>query len=151
MTCTKIDYEKLTRIAKSVTRQYQDTQLTEDFTQEVLIAAFNGRKATVKQLLVDYLRQEFGDNRYNKDRSLKFANLVSLEEYMDTSTIEYKEEEFLEIVDLLDGNDRTVLMLLYKWGFSFKEVGEVLDVSESRVSQIHKEISKRLVTKMARC
>lgn len=151
MTCTKIDYEKLTRIAKSITWQYHDEQLTEDFTQIVLLANFNGRKASVGQLLIDFLRQEFGDNRYNRNRNLKFANLISMEEYMDTGVMDYKEDEFLEIIDLFEGDNRTVLMLLYKWGFSMKEVGEVLGVTESRVCQIHKELSKRLVNKMARC
>jgi len=32
----------------------------DDFSQNVLLAAITGRKATLKQLMVDYIRSEFG-------------------------------------------------------------------------------------------
>lgn len=50
-------------------------------------------------------------------------------------------EEKLEIltkaIDMLKEKDRLVLSLYYYEGFNLKEIGKVLEVSESRVSQLH--------------
>ena len=40
--------------------------------------------------------------------------------------------------------ERLVLMLYYFEGMTMAEIGSVLNLSESRVSQIHKEILQRL-------
>lgn len=54
-------------------------------------------------------------------------------------TLEEKEEiEFLaKAIDLLNEKDKTVLSLYYYEGFTLKEIGKVLEVSESRVCQLH--------------
>jgi RNA polymerase sigma factor for flagellar operon FliA len=54
-------------------------------------------------------------------------------------TLEEKEEiEYLgKAIDTLNDKDKTVLSLYYYEGFTLKEIGKVLEVSESRVCQLH--------------
>lgn len=54
-------------------------------------------------------------------------------------TLEEKEElEYLsKAIELLNDKDKTVLSLYYYEGFTLKEIGKVLEVSESRVCQLH--------------
>jgi RNA polymerase sigma factor FliA len=53
--------------------------------------------------------------------------------------LEEKEEiEYLaKALDNLNEKDRTVLSLYYYEGLTLKEIGKVLEVSESRVCQLH--------------
>lgn len=53
--------------------------------------------------------------------------------------LEEKEElEYLaKSLDMLNEKDKTVLSLYYYEGFTLKEIGKVLNVSESRVCQLH--------------
>jgi RNA polymerase sigma factor for flagellar operon FliA len=41
-----------------------------------------------------------------------------------------------------------VVVLYYDYGMNLREIGEVLNVSESRVCQIHSQATSRLRTKM---
>lgn len=54
-------------------------------------------------------------------------------------TLEDKEEiEYLsKALEILNDKDKTVLSLYYYEGFTLKEIGNVLNVSESRVCQLH--------------
>jgi RNA polymerase sigma factor for flagellar operon FliA len=54
-------------------------------------------------------------------------------------SLEEKEElEYLaKAIEKLNEKDRTVLSLYYYEGFTLKEIGKVLEVSESRVCQLH--------------
>lgn len=40
----------------------------------------------------------------------------------------------------LSQKQRIVLILYYEWGFNLKEIGDVLGVSESRISQVHNKV-----------
>lgn len=53
-------------------------------------------------------------------------------------------EELREAMDGLPAKDRLVLSLYYYEGLALREIGEVLHVSESRISQIHGRAIKRL-------
>ena len=48
------------------------------------------------------------------------------------------------LTDSLEREERLVLMLYYFEEMTMAEIGSVLNLSESRVSQIHKEILQRL-------
>ncbi len=48
----------------------------------------------------------------------------------------------------LKERDQLMMSLYYAEDLNFKEVGEVLDVTESRISQIHSEVIKKLRKKM---
>lgn len=53
-------------------------------------------------------------------------------------------DELREAIGALPGKDRLVLSLYYYEGLTLREIGEVLHVSESRISQIHGRAIKRL-------
>lgn len=93
------------------------------------------------------------------ERYINYISVVSLEELIfshddDMSVIgtiedkkspspekslEEKEElEYLsKAIDMLNTKDKNVLMLYYYEGFTLKQIGNVLNVSESRVCQLH--------------
>ncbi len=49
-----------------------------------------------------------------------------------------------QIINSLPKNERLVLSLYYEHDLNLKEIGDVLDVSESRVSQIHSQATHRI-------
>jgi RNA polymerase sigma factor for flagellar operon FliA len=64
----------------------------------------------------------------------------------------YEKEEEVEIlsraIEELKDKDRTVLNLYYYEGLTLKEIGTVLNVSESRVCQLHSRAIRKLREKM---
>lgn len=52
------------------------------------------------------------------------------------------------IIDSLPKNERLVLSLYYEQDLNLKEIGEVLGVSESRVSQIHSQATHRIKARL---
>ncbi|MDP1604067.1 MAG: RNA polymerase sigma factor FliA [Legionella sp.] len=53
-----------------------------------------------------------------------------------------------EIIDSLPRKERLVLSLYYEQDLNLKEIGEVLGVSESRVSQIHTQATLRIKSRL---
>ncbi|KTD21697.1 RNA polymerase sigma factor FliA [Legionella londiniensis] len=53
-----------------------------------------------------------------------------------------------QVIDTLPKNERLVLSLYYEQDLNLKEIGEVLGVSESRVSQIHSQATHRLKSRL---
>ena len=60
----------------------------------------------------------------------------------------YEDKEKVEIlaecIEKLKEKDRTILNLYYYEGLTLKEIGKVLEVSESRVCQLHSRAIKNL-------
>ncbi|UQB41671.1 RNA polymerase sigma factor FliA [Thiomicrospira microaerophila] len=54
-----------------------------------------------------------------------------------------------ELIDQLPERERLVMALYYDEELNLKEIGQVLDVSESRVSQIHSQAIKRLRARLS--
>ncbi|WFE68985.1 RNA polymerase sigma factor FliA [Thiomicrospira sp. R3] len=54
-----------------------------------------------------------------------------------------------ELIDQLPERERLVMALYYDEELNLKEIGQVLDVSESRVSQIHSQAIKRLRSRLS--
>ena len=53
-------------------------------------------------------------------------------------------ERFRAAFDRLPPRDRKVAVLLYVYNLTLREIGEILGVTESRVCQIHGQITKKL-------
>ena len=66
------------------------------------------------------------------------------QELVDQETL----QELAAAVDQLDERERLVVSLYYHEGLTLKEIGHVLEVSESRVSQIHSKAIRTLRTKL---
>ena len=97
----------------------------------------------------------------NMQNETKVSNIISLDEYMEqgdskvepVETKEYmqpdrvvEKEEFkkllLEVLETLTEKEKKVILLYYYEEMTLKEISNVMDVSESRVSQLH---SKALI------
>jgi RNA polymerase sigma factor FliA len=57
---------------------------------------------------------------------------------------------FRRAFERLSPREREVAVLLYVKNLTLREIGEVLEVSESRVSQIHSQLKKRIRERLAR-
>lgn len=99
---------------------------------------------------------------------MKVNNVVSLNEYMEQgsdvpadksvsggfdgpeSVIEQSElkEMLEEAMDLLTDKEKKVVLLYYYEELTLKEISYVLEVSESRVSQLHTKALQKMKTKM---
>lgn len=55
-----------------------------------------------------------------------------------------KEERLMEAIEKLDEREQTILNLYYKEELTLREIGEILSISLSRVSQIHGRILLKL-------
>lgn len=53
-----------------------------------------------------------------------------------------------QVIDSLPKNERLVLSLYYEQDLNLKEIGEVLGVSESRVSQLHSQATHRIKSRL---
>jgi RNA polymerase sigma factor for flagellar operon FliA len=57
--------------------------------------------------------------------------------------------KFRRAFERLSPREREVAVLLYVQNLTLREIGEVLEVSESRVSQIHSQLKKRIRERLA--
>jgi len=59
-----------------------------------------------------------------------------------------KKELLAEVIDALPEKERMVITLYYYEGLLLKEIAEILQVTESRVSQIHSKVLAKIRTKL---
>jgi len=125
----------ITLAAHRRARFYRDIE--DDFAQYCLLRYLEGSKATVEQLLVDFLRKNYGRPKGRRNMTIKNTmSLSNSEEVLQQVSVNEHNSDFSKIMDKLEGVERTIAVLHFKWDFTLKEIGEVLDVSESRVSQL---------------
>ena len=81
------------------------------------------------------------------DRPLVFINRIRDTNADDPSSTLIKKEVkrlLVEAVDNLPDNERTIIALYYSKSFTLKQIGGVLGITESRVSQLHAKSLLRL-------
>ncbi len=105
------------------------------------------------------------DEYYDAERGLMTARQVSLSEVMDDGehTLadllssqqerhpghEIEMEEIVDVVyDMLTEKEQLMVVLYYREELTLKEIGEIMQVSESRVCQIHSEMVSRVRKKL---
>jgi RNA polymerase sigma factor for flagellar operon FliA len=78
-------------------------------------------------------------------------NVMPIEEQLevfDNINKKIEEEELIEIIkkelSKMDKREQMVIQLYYFEELSLKEISEILDISESRISQIHKSVVRRI-------
>ena len=91
---------------------------------------------------------------YGKDDSEELSVLETIESPMNTNPdiiIEREEvkEMIVEAIQKLPDKEKKVVVLYYYEDLTLKEIGEVLKVTESRVSQLHTKAIMRLRGKLA--
>lgn len=130
------------------------------------IESQTGRNATDEEIAValGISDEEYG----NWQSQMKVTNVVSLEDFVEqgsdvadnrglSSQMERPEEHIeqeelkkmlAEALGLLTEKERTVIVLYYYEELTLKEISNVLEVSESRVSQLHTKGLSKMKTKM---
>jgi len=78
------------------------------------------------------------------DDSLKSEGAAALPEPQDRVMKDDFKRQLTEIIDGLPEKERLVLSLYYEHELNLKEIGDLLDVSESRVSQLHGQATHRI-------
>ena len=93
-------------------------------------------------------------NLVNFEDALTSGNPESEIRNLDESTPEdvlldkEKKELLTEVIDSLPEKERLVITLYYYEGLLLKEIAEILQVTESRVSQIHSKVLAKMRTKL---
>lgn len=91
--------------------------------------------------------------RNPEDDSVRVLDLVENESSIDPENqveIEELREALTKAIDALSERERMVITLYYYEGLTLKEIGEILSISESRVSQIHTKAIFRLQGRLTR-
>ena len=126
-----------------------------------------GRNATDAEIAA---RMDISEDEYqNWQNQMKVTNIVSLNEFMDQGSDiqedinqpnggfvkpeEAVEKEELsrmlaEALDMLTEKERKVILLYYYEDLTLKEISNVLEVSESRVSQLHTKALQKMRVKL---
>jgi RNA polymerase sigma factor for flagellar operon FliA len=73
------------------------------------------------------------------------SDIVTQEEYTEANLLR---ERLAKAIDSLGKRERLVVALYHYQKLTFKEIGEVLDISESRANQLHMKAIQRLRTIM---
>jgi hypothetical protein len=76
-----IDIKQFHHKAKQYAIRRGHEETSDDFAQEAAIAYFRGRKASIGQLFIDFLRKEYGDCRVrgNSKNKLRRNNIVYID------------------------------------------------------------------------
>lgn len=91
--------------------------------------------------------------RNPEDDSVRVLDLVENESSINPENqveIEELREALTKAIDALSERERMVITLYYYEGLTLKEIGEILSISESRVSQIHTKAIFRLQGRLTR-
>lgn len=104
----------------------------------------------------EYLAKKL-DLELDKIKEVRTAHAISytlpideqMELYNEDDTLEKIEKEELidkinEVLDDLKERDKLIIQLYYYEELNLKEISEILEISESRISQIHKKLLKKL-------
>ena len=89
----------------------------------------------------------------NEDDSVRVLDLVKNNESEDPLhqvEIEEVKETLANAIESLPERERMVIALYYYEGLTLKEIGEIMEISESRVSQIHTKAIFRLSGRLNR-
>ncbi|MDD5216767.1 MAG: FliA/WhiG family RNA polymerase sigma factor [Candidatus Omnitrophica bacterium] len=85
----------------------------------------------------------------NDDGNKPISRLQTIEDSLITNQFNYVnqnevKEILAEVIDDLPEKEKLVIVLYYYENLTLREIGEILDVSESRVCQIHTKVVTRL-------
>ena len=123
-------------------------QTAEDFSSYYIeVWLTGGGKRDFRWIAIDFFRQHgdrlgargTGDAMGSLDRRYKTDEETEdpIEQFESQSR--RPDESHLLCYRQLNSTLRAVMVLTYEWGFTLKEIGHCLGVSESRVSQMHSE------------
>ncbi len=133
-------------------------QQAEDFSSYYIeVCLTGGDKRDLGWIATDFFRQ-YGDRlgaRGTSDAMGSLARRYETDEETEDPIEQFEsqsrrpDEPRLLCYRKLNTKQRLIMVLTYEWGFTLKEIGHCLGVSESRVSQMHNEvlrIQKKILT-----
>lgn len=147
--------EKQSRLAKATDalgkklgREPEDAELAE--AMELSLDDFHEMKLQVSQLGYVSLHEKLDDSDDSGKSfidNLEDTGQTSVQEKMEASELT---KELAGYLELLSEKERLVIALLYYEELSQKEIAEVLELTEGRISQLHSQALGKLKTKMRR-
>lgn len=132
------------------TRHYPNSDVVEDFPGYAITHKLQGRKSSMKQLWVDFIREKLG--RKGQKRSL--VEIAELTEYNGGTHDPYEEtndgldtnEQLSSILQrvYLNAREKQFLVDYYYSNKTLAQVAKTLGVTESRASQFKAEIIEKI-------
>lgn len=125
-----------------------------DLTQEIICRILEGKhkNATIDQMVIDYYRTKLGSIRTKTRNDKKnFLNTISFDEAIDLFVNTQVDNIIKEIHNLVPGKDnKAIFGLYYSWGFTQKEIGDLMGLTEAMISIELKQIIQILKEKILR-
>lgn len=137
---------KIKKMEEILAEQNIDDYISDDELSEMLDIS----KKEVKKLKAELHRSQI----LSLDSFLIGTNELNIEisnEENDPEILAYKDllkNELKKAILSLNEKEQLILSLYYEKELTFKEIGKILDISESRVSQIHSSIISKLKKKL---
>lgn len=136
------DYSILRARAIKEVSKFNKLDLLDDFIQFAALAILRGRKATVKQLFVDFIRNTYGDTRFasakfNFKHCVQFEPAIHGESTFMESKIDFDTcIDYVETSALLGPRYAAILVLYFKYDYNLADIAKTHGISEGRVSQL---------------
>ena len=148
--------EEVAKIRGSIKKlglSFLTAQDCEDLVHDVMVYRMQkkSKKQLYKHSVLDVLRKRVGrkTSRHYKDR-LSISRPMSFEDYMSKNSQKQPKTEIQGIMETfcesLQGSDRAVFILYFRWGLSLIEIGELYDRSEAWASIKISKILERVRT-----
>jgi hypothetical protein len=119
-------------------RFHYPSYLADDFAQFYIIKISEGRKANIDNLLVDFIRHEFG-RTVSEFGKLKSASMLKRPDINLDWIASDDEKEIDSLPENFNYKEKWIVERLNE-GYFYKEIGESLNISESRVCQMLKDM-----------
>lgn len=145
----KSAFSKLTQL--NVARENLETKLNREPSEQEL-AEYLGitvEDVRITESYINYLSVVSLDDIFFKsdDEDIQVKNMIENENSPQPEKIIEEEEKIFilkKAIDMLPEKDKLVLQLYYFEKLTLKEIGKVLEITESRVSQLHSRAILRL-------
>jgi RNA polymerase sigma factor (sigma-70 family) len=141
--------ERFKQSCRNVMRRSGLKRFEDDFIGYALLKRCEGRTAKISWLYIDYVREEFGSHRARRiaknpiPLDSKFNHLLNPKEIkINNHPIEHPlKEDFMKYyASHLKESYREVFRLFYVEGYTLKEIGRMMNRTESNTHSILKKI-----------
>ena len=143
--CFTILYERYAgKIYSKCISMLRDEALAQDATQEVFtkiflnLAKFGGKSkfstwiySITYNYCIDYIRRTKKKKNLFSDEIEKVPDVV--DEIPDKELLEMEVKQLKKVLEILPPDDTAILMMKYQDGMSIKEIGQVIDKTESAI------------------